>query len=190
MKFVAVLLGACLLVIGLMAYALIPNVHTVPVQSSSTLPVPPPVVVYPNSQYETHQNITIESGKTNEAFFNLTVSIGSGSPSTIEFKVSTYAQEVNCMRDVNPHGCLVDQTVSNQTIAVPLNTTGTYYYALNNKESISPKTVAISSSLVTRSVNSFVTRDGQSNFAALGLGVIGLFVAAYGLVAKTVIPWD
>ena len=190
MKFVTVLLGASLLVIGLMAYAFIPNVRIVPVQLSSTLPAPSPVVVYPNSQYETHQNITIESGKTNEAIFNLTVSIGSGSPSSIEFKVSTYAEEANCMRDVSPHGCLVDLTVSNQTVAVPLNATGTYYYALNNKDSISPKTVAISSSLVTRSVTSFVTRDGQSNFAALGIGIVGLFVAAYGLVAKTVIPWD
>ncbi|MBO0888233.1 hypothetical protein J2P12_03950 [Candidatus Bathyarchaeota archaeon] len=183
------MLGASLLVIGLIGYALIPNVHTIPVQSSSTLPAPPPLVVYPNSQYETHQNITIVSGKTNQALFNLTVSVGS-SPSSIEFKLSTEAQEANCMRDINPHGCLVDQTVSNQTVEVPLNATGTYYLALNNKDSISSKTVTISSALITRSVNSFVTRDGQSNFVALGLGVIGLFVAIYGLVTKTVIPWE
>jgi hypothetical protein len=190
MKFVAVLVGLSLLVIGLAAYALIPNVHTIPVQSSSTLPSPPPIVVYPNSQYETHLNITVNSSKSNEMIVNLTVSTGLASVSSIEFKLSTQAQEASCMRDTNPSGCLVDRNVSNQTIVVPLNASATYYLAFNNRDPANQKTVVLSSSLVTRSVTSFVTRDGQSNFAALGLGVVGLFIAVYGFAAKTVIPWE
>lgn len=121
---------------------------------------------------------------------NVTVSTESGSLSLIRFKLFTQAESGNCVRETSPSGCLVNEDVSNQTLRVPLNASTTYYFSFENRDASTSKTVLLSTSLMTSSVNSFVTRDGESNFVALGLGVIGLFVAVYGVAAKTVIPWE
>lgn len=190
MKFVVVLVGVSLLVIGLLAYAIIPNVHTIPVESRSSLAQPPPIVVNPNFQAETQQNVTVVPAKSNRLLVNLSVSKESGAPSSIQFKLFTESQLQNCTRETNPTGCLVDQSVSNQTLAVPLNATSTFYFYFDNRDSSFSKVVLLSTSLVASSVNSFTARDGQFNFAALALGAIGLIVAVYGVAAKTVIPWE
>jgi hypothetical protein len=169
---------------------MIPNVHTVPVQSSLALTGPERIVVNPNFQSETQQNVTLVLGKDNSIVVNVTVSTESGALSLIRFKLFTQAEFGTCMREASPSGCLVDEDVSNQTIRVPLNASTTYYFSFENRDASTSKTVLLSTSLVTSSVNSFVTRDGESNFVALGLGVIGLFVAVYGVAAKTVIPWE
>lgn len=190
MKFVAVLAGVSLLIIGLLAYAVIPNVHTVPVQSRSTLADPPPIVVNPNFQAETQQNVTILSAKSNAMLLNLTVSSASGGPSSIWLKVFTEPQLQNCTRESNPTGCLVDQRVSNQTVTVPLNASSTYYFYFDNRDSNSQKVVSLTASLIASSVDTFVARDGELNYGALALGVLGLIITVYGLVARTVIPWE
>ncbi len=184
------LVGVSLLVIGLLAYAIIPNVHTVPVQSSLLLAGPERIVVSPNFQSETQQNITLVPGKDNAMLVNVTVSTESGGLSAIRFKLFTQAELGDCMRDTSPTGCIVNEDVSNQTVRVPINASTTYYFRFENKDATSVKIVVLSRSLITSSVNIFVTRDGGSNFAALGLGLVGLFVAVYGVAAKTVIPWE
>ena len=169
---------------------MIPNVHTTPVESRSSLAQPPPIIINPNFQAETQQNVTVVPAKTNKMLVNLTVSTETGGPSSIQFKLFTASQLQNCTRQTNPTGCLVDQNVSNQTLAVPLNATSTYYFYFDNRDSSSSIVVLLSTSLVTSSVNTFVARDGQLNFAALALGAIGLIVAVYGVAARTVIPWE
>ena len=178
------------MLIGLLAYAMIPNVHTIPVESRSSIAKPPPIIVNPNFQAETQQNVTVVPAKNNKMLVNLTVSTDSGMPSSIQFKLFTESQLQNCTRETNPAGCLVDQNVSNQTLAVPLNATSTYYFYFDNRDSSSSKVILLSTSLVASSVNTFVARDGQFNFAALALGAIGLIVAVYGVAARTVIPWE
>lgn len=173
-----------------MAYAMIPNVHTIPVESRSPLAQSPPIIVNPNFQAETQQNVTVVPAKTNKMLVNMTVSTVSGRPTSIQFKLFTESQLQNCTRETNPTGCLVDQSVSNQTLAVPLNATSTYYFYFDNRDSSSSKVVLLSTSLVASSVNTYVARDGQFNFAALALGAIGLIITGYGVVAKTVIPWE
>jgi hypothetical protein len=190
MKFIAVLAGVTLIIIGLLAYSIIPNVRTIPVQSSLPLAGPIPIVVNPNSQSETPQNVTIFSGKNNEMVVNLTVATGSGNLSSIEFKLFTEPELGSCMRELDANGCIVDENVSNQTITIPLNVSTTYYFGFDNKDSNSSKTVLVSASLLTTSVTREVTRDGDLNFAALALGAFGLIVALYGVAAKTVIPWE
>ena len=190
MKFVAVLAGVSLIIIGLLAYGLIPNVHTVSIESRSTVSNPPPIVVNPNFQAETQQNVTIHAAKSNAMLLNLTVSSSSGGPSSIWLKVFTEPQIQNCTRETNPTGCLVDQSVSNQTVMVPLNASSTYYFYFDNRGSTSQKVVSLNASLLASSVNTFVARDGEMNFAGLMLGVLGLIVTVYGLVARTVIPWE
>jgi hypothetical protein len=190
MKFIAVLVGVTLLIIGLLAYSTIPNFHSVPVQSNLPIAIPEPIVVNPNALSETQQNVTVLSGKSNEMILNLTVSTGSGSLSSIRFKLFTEPELGNCMRETNPTGCIVDASVSNQTMAIPLNASTTYWFGFDNKDSSSPKTVLVSASLLTTWVDRAVTRDGELNFAALALGGFGLIVALYGVAAKTVIPWE
>ncbi|GEM_PF-3125254 len=190
MKFIAVLVGVTLLIAGILAYSTIPNIHTIPVQSYLAIAGPEPIVVNPNSQSETPQNVTVLSGKDNEMILNLTVSTGSGSPSSIQFKLFTEPELGNCMRETNPTGCIVDASVSNETISIPVNASTTYYFGFDNKDSSSPKTVLLSASLLATSVDKVVTRDGELNFAALAVGGFGLIVALYGVAAKTVIPWE
>jgi hypothetical protein len=176
--------------IGLLAYSIIPNVHMVPVQSNIAIAGPEPIVVNPDSQSKTPQNVTVLPGKNNEMILNLTVSTGSGIPSSIQFKLFTEPELGNCMRETSPTGCIVDASVSNQTIAIPLNASTTYWFGFDNKGSSIQKTVVLSASLLTTWVNRVVTRDGELNFAALALGGFGLIVALYGVAAKTVIPWE
>jgi hypothetical protein len=169
---------------------MIPNIHTVPVQSSLPLTGPKPIVVNPNSADLQTQNVTILPGKNNEMLVNLTVSSGPGNLSSIQFKLFTEPELGSCMRETNPTGCIVDENVSNQTIEIPLNASTTYYFGFDNKDPSNTKTVLLSASLFASSVNRVVARDGELNFAALVLGGFGLLVAVYGVAAKTVIPWE
>jgi hypothetical protein len=182
--------------IGLIAYATVPNLHEVATKSQQTVTGPVNIPVGPNSESETAENVTIVPGRTNELVVNLTVSLSNRTPSTVEFKFFAASELGSCMKQTNPSGCLVDTNVTNQTIRVPLNpsTTSpngptTYYFGFANKDS-SSKTVTVSASLSTSSVQTLAARDGSLNFAALGLSVFGLLVAVYGVAARTVIQWE
>ncbi len=190
MKFIAVLMGVTLLAIGLVAYSTIPNVHTIPVQSTSQLTGPTEIVVNPNFQSETQQNVTVLAGKDNTLLVNLTVSNTAGGPASIQFKLFTGSEFGNCMQETNPTGCIVNENVSNQTISVPLNASTTYFFGFDNRDPSASKTVVLSSSLLATSAEEVVSRDGDLNYAALAVGGFGLLVTLYGVVAKTVIPWE
>jgi hypothetical protein len=146
--------------------------------------------VDPNFQSETQQNVSIIAGQSNTLLINLTVTTGSGNSSSIQFKLFTSPELGNCMRQEDPTGCIVNQSVSNQTIRVPLNASSTYFFGFANNDSGNSKTVVLSSSLVATSVNRVAARDGILNYAGLALGGLGLIVALYGVAAKTVIPWE
>lgn len=179
-----------LITIGLLAYSMIPNIHTVPIQSSLVLSGPTRIVVNPNFQSETQQNITIFDGKENQMLVNITVSTATGNLSSIQFKLFPASELGNCMREVGPTGCIINQSVSNQTLSVPVNASSTYYFGFDNRDASSSKTVLLSSSLRATSVNSIIAHDGDLNFAGLALSGFGLLVALYGVAAKTVIPWE
>lgn len=179
-----------LITIGLLAYSMVPNVHTVPIQSSLVLSGPTRIVVNPNYQTETPQNITIVSGKENQVLVNITVSTATGNLSSIQFKLFAASELGNCMREVGPTGCILNENVSNQTVSVPVNASSTYYFGFDNRDVSSSRTVLLSSSLRSTSVSSTIAHDGDLNFAGLALSGLGLLVALYGVVTKTVIPWE
>ncbi len=81
MKFGIVVGGAFLLLAGLLAYSMIPNFHTVPLQSAQMVVNPKPIPVSSASLSETPENVTLFPGKENELLVNLTVSTQSGVPS-------------------------------------------------------------------------------------------------------------
>jgi len=190
MKFVLVVGGAFLLITGLLAYSMIPNIHLVPLQSAQTIVNPKPIAVSSASLSETPQNVTLFPGKENDLLVNLTVSTQTGSPSSVQFKLFPEGAFQSCMLSSQPRGCLVNQGVSNATLRIPLNASTTYYFGFDNSGSSSPKQIMLSVSLVGSSVNTIVARDGGLNFAGLGMSLIGLLVALYGVFAKTVIPWE
>src|SRR5207249_11683709 len=108
MKFTAVLLGAVLVIGGLLAYSVIPNVHTIPVQSSLLLASPLPIVVRPGFHSETQQNITLLPDRSSEMTINVTASLDSGRPSSINFKLFTRPQMSLCTNETHPSGSLVN----------------------------------------------------------------------------------
>jgi hypothetical protein len=195
-KFVVLLVGVSLIIVGLLAYVTVPNLHQIATTSRQLVTSPANIPVGPGSESETPENVTLVSGKSNELVVNLTVTQTGGALSSIEFKLFSAHDLGSCMQQTTPTGCLVDVTVSNQTIIVPMNLStttpdkpATFFFGFANKDSNS-KLVAVSASLSTSSVETVVARDGYVNFAALGLSVFGLLVAIYGVAARTVIPWD
>jgi hypothetical protein len=190
MKFRPVLGGAFLLVIGLLAYSMIPNFHAVPIQSARVLVNPKPINVSSASLSETPQNITLFPGRANDLLVNLTASTQAGAPSSIQFKLFPEGAFQSCMLSSQPRGCLVNQTVSNSTLRIPVNASTIYYFGFDNSGSDSSKQVLLSATLIGSSVNTLVARDGGLNFAGLGMSLIGLLVTLYGVFAKTVIPWE
>src|SRR6266700_4908298 len=144
MKFVLVMGGAFLLVAGLMAYSMIPNLHMIPLQSAQMVVNPRSIPVSSASLSETPENVTLFPGKENELLVNLTVYTQSGVPSTIQFKFLPEGAFQSCMLDAQQRGCLINQTVSNYSIRIPLNASTTYYFGFDNRGSRSSKQVLMS----------------------------------------------
>jgi hypothetical protein len=190
MKFVLVLSGAFLLIAGLLAYSMVPNFHMVPIESTQMVVGPKPIPVSSSSLSETPQNLTIFPGRENDLLVNMTVSTESGTPSSIQFKLFAEGAFQSCMLSAQQTKCLVNQTVSNSTLRIPLNASTTYYFGFDNRGSSSSKQVLLSAALIASTINTLVARDGTLNFAGLGASLIGLLVALYGVFAKTVIPWE
>ena len=190
MRFVLVLMGIIILIVGLLAYATIPAIHTIPVHASQAIMGPKAVPVDPGLWETPPENVTIFPGRQNELRINVTVSLQNGEPATIQFKLYTKDKAQYCLSPDQPTGCLINKTVSNETFTVPVNSSNTYYLAFDNAGSTSPRNVAFSVSLVGNSFQTIVTKDGSFNFVGLGLGAIGFLVVLYGASRKTVIPWE
>src|SRR6266566_1290150 len=190
MKFGLVVGGAFLLIVGLLFYSMIPNLHMVQVKSAQMVVSPTPIPVSSKFLSATPENVTIFPGKENDLLVNITVFTQSGEPSSIKFKLFGEDSFQSCIVSSQQSACLVDQNVSNSTLRIPLNASTTYYFGLDNRDSSSPKQVLLSATLVASSVSTMVARDGGMNFAGLGMSMIGLLVTLYGVFAKTVIPWE
>src|SRR3989442_13171274 len=158
MKFGIVVGGAFLLVAGLLAYSMIPNFHTVPLQSAQIVVNPKPIPVSSASLTETPENVTLFPGRENELLVNLTVSTQSGVPSSIQFKLFPEGACQSCMLNAEQRGWLVNQTVSNSSIRIPLSVSTTYYFGFDNRGSNSSKQVLVWAPLVESSVSTLVVR--------------------------------
>ena len=84
----------------------------------------------------------------------------------------------------------MSQNVSNETLLVPVNSTGTYCFVFDNEDYSTSKTASVSAFLDTRSEQVVVAKDGGANMTGLGLGAFGVLVLLYGVARKTVIPWE
>ena len=85
---------------------------------------------------------------------------------------------------------MFNKTVSNATIEVPLNASGSYYFVLDNTPSSQEKLVSYTVSVKRDLTGEYVTHDGPSNWVGLSLGAVGALAVVYGLTRKTIIPWE
>lgn len=190
MKFVALLAGVILLAVGLVAYLTIPNTHNIPVETFHNIVHDKDIQVSSYSSTQTPENVTIVVGKSNNLLVNATVALGNGGLSSVQLKIFSRDKFQSCMLDSQPTGCLYDRPVSNGTITIPLNQTTIYYFGFDNTSSNSSKTVTLSASVETMSINTLVTKDGSWNLTGLGISAIGLVIMLYGAVSRTIIPWE
>jgi len=190
MQLKLVAFGVALLIIGLVAYASVPAVHTTPVVNEQNVWVQNGFPVQAGSLVEQPKNITIFSGMNNELRTNLTVSEPNGVPSSLHFELLSMNKSQSCSPSSRPPAILIDQLVSNQSFSIPLNATGTYCFVFDNQSSQTLKNIDISARAFGTTEQVLVARDGSANTAGLGLGALGLAVALYGYSRKTIIPWE
>ena len=188
MQFRLVLLGVVLLIVGLVAYSSIPNVHRTSVLTTQSIMAENLSVMAQRSEVIL-KNITVFQGGQNDLRINITVTAQSGELATLRFQVFPRNNSMSCST-TQPTSFLVSQEVSNETLLVPMNSTGTYCFIFDNEDYPSNKTVSVSAFLDTRSEQVLVAKDGGANTAGLGLGAFGFLVLVYGGTRKTVIPWE
>ena len=179
-----------LLIIGLVAYASIPSVHTTPVVNSQNVWVQNGFPIQTGSLVEQPKNITIFSTMNNHLGINLTVSEPNGVGSSIHFELLGMNKSQSCSPSSRPPTVLIDQSVTNQSFNIPLNATGTYCFVFDNQGPQPLKNIDISARVVGTTEQILVARDGSANTAGLGLGALGLVVAIYGYSRKSIIPWE
>src|SRR3989475_12959678 len=135
MKFGLVVVGAFLLIAGLTAYSMIPNFHTVPLRSAQMVVNPKPIPVSSASLTETPESVSLFPGRENELHVNLAVSTQSGELSAVQFKFFAEVAVQSCMLDAQRRECLINQSVANSSVRIPLNTPMTYYLRVDNRSS-------------------------------------------------------
>ncbi len=188
MQFRLVILGVALLVVGLVAYSSIPNVHRTPVLITQSI-MAEDLSIKAGWSETVAKNITIFEDKQNDLRVNITVTAQSGELATLMFQVFPRNNSMSCST-TQPTSFLVSQKVSNETLLVPMNSTGTYCFIFDNEDYPTSKTASVSAFLDTRSEQVLVAKDGGANTAGLGLGAFGFLVLLYGVTRKTVIPWE
>ena len=179
-----------MLIVGLVAYASIPSVHTTPVVNSQNVWVQNGFPIQAGSLVEQPRNITIFSAMNNHLRLNLTVSEPNGVGSSIHFELLGMNKSQSCSPSSRPPTVLIDQSVTNQSFNIPLNATGTYCFVFDNQSSPTLKNIDISALALGTTEQILVARDGSANTAGLGLGAVGLVVALYGCSRKSIIPWE
>jgi hypothetical protein len=176
--------------VGLAAYVSIPTVHKQPVVSRQDVWVQKGFPVQAGSLLEQPRNITLFSDMTTTLKANLTVLESGGASSSIHFELLSMNKTQNCFPSSKPPSVLLDRTVSNQSLSIPLGANGTYCFVFDNQGSQTSKVIDISARVSGTSELVRVARDGSANAAGLALGAVGLAVAAYGYSRKTIIPWE
>jgi hypothetical protein len=188
MQFRLVLLGALLLTAGLIAYSAIPNVQRSPILTEQYI-IEEDLSLPANRSYVIAENIAIANGERSEMILNLTVMAPQGELAEIGLMVFLRNETLSCFT-TRPQTYLLNQKVSNVTLTVPVESSGSYCFILDNESHFTDKTASIYVVLEKRSEQVLVSRNGSANVAGLGVGAFGFLVFVYGVARKTVIPWE
>ncbi len=188
MQFKLFLLGAILLVCGLLAYSSIPNIHTFTIYQAQPLPEQAPMVIPGNGATQIAKNLTLFQESQNQLQVNITVKSELDQSSTVLLKIFRGNDTASCLNPQKPY--LVDEEVSNQTLRTPIRNSGLYCFDFENLASQNPKTVTMTASINANSIQEHIANDGGINMGGLGIAAIGFLLATVGLAKKTVIPWE
>ncbi len=189
MQFKLVVLGAILLLVGLVTYTSIPSIHRTTVLTSETVIVPESILVQSQGSAEILRNVTVPQGNQTQLKVNITITVQNGVVSSLRFQIFP-KNETRACSNTQPVSFLVNQDVSNQSLSPSVKASGSYCFVFNNENSQVGKTVSIAASLLTASEEIRVSKDGTVNVAGLGLGAFGFLVVLYGVSRKTIIPWE
>lgn len=189
MEFKLVALGAILLLVGLLTYTSIPNIHRTPLLTSQTILGPESIPVPSQGSVEIPRNMTVRLVNQTQLKVNVTITTQTGGLSFLRLQVFP-KNETRACSNTQPVSFLLNQDVSNHSLSVPVKISGSYCFVFNNENSRIAKTVSIVASLLTASEEIRVSKDGSVNLAGLGLGAFGFLVVLYGASRKTIIPWE
>ncbi len=186
-------LGVLLLTVGLVAYSVIPNVQRIPILSREDVIREGFSIPMGESRIVT-KNITATPGEQTQLTINISVTAQPGGLSSMKLQVFLRETSDPCV-ETSPKNYLTNKYVSNQSLSISVNSTGTYCFVFQNEptenELLTPrKLVSVFVSLERRSEQILVSRNGGANVAGLGVGAFGFLVFAYGVTRKTVIPWE
>ncbi len=188
MQFRLVLCGSILLIIGLVAFTSIPNLHRTTIYQAQPLPDQSPMTIPGNGATQIAENLTLFQEGQNLLQINITVKTNLGQSSTILLKIFPENDTSSCLNSQRPF--LLNQEVSNQTLQAPIKNSGRYCFDFENLASQDPKTVSMTASIIANSIQEHAANDGAMNMAGLGIGAIGFLMALVGVLKKTVIPWE
>ncbi len=193
MQFKLVSLGVLLLTAGLVAYSMIPNVQRIPVLSREEVMREDFSVPMGESRVVA-KNITATPSDQNRLKVNISVTAQSGVLSSMKFQVFLRDTTDPCV-ETKSRNYLMNMYVSNQSLSIAVNSTGTYCFIFQNEPaeneiSTPSKLVSVLVSLERRSEQILTSKNGGANIAGLGVSAFGLLMFAYGVTRKTVIPWE
>ena len=184
-------IGLLMLTLGLVIYSSIPNIHNTQTISARELSGPKQEVVPGGVVLTRPLNVTLDVGGNPRMIVNVTVKPTSGEGlSQLDIRISNKANKNSCVSAEPPSDCLYEKTVSNASIEVPLNTSGSYYFVLDNTPSSQEKIVSYAISIKLDMTGEYATHDGPANWLGLSLGAIGTLGVVYGLSRKTIVPWE
>ena len=188
MQFRLVLLGALLLTAGLIGYSAIPHIQRNPILTKQDvrggdLSIPA------NSSYVFYEKMAVTPGEQSRMVMNLTVMAPQGELAEIGLMVFLRNDTLSCFT-TRPQTYLMNQKVSNVTLTIPVENSGSYCFILDNESHLTDKTASIYVALEKRSEQVLVSRNGSANMAGLGVGAFGFLVFVYGVARKPVIPWE
>jgi hypothetical protein len=191
MRLLPVLIGLLILTIGSAIYLSIPNLHNTQTTLATDLAGPKQEVVPAGAVLWRPLNVTVDARGNPRLEVNVTVKPMSGEVlSQLDVRISNDANKNSCVIAQPPSNCMYEKTVSNSSIELPLNASGSYYFVLDNTPSSQEKLVSYAIGIKSEQAGAFATRDGFANWLGLSLGAVGSLTVIYGLSRKTIIPWE
>jgi len=191
MRLLPVLIGLLILTIGSAIYLSIPNIHNTQTTSERNLAGPKQEVVPAGVVLWRPLNVTVDGKENPRLEVNVTVRPTSGEVlSQLDIRISNDANKNSCVIAEPPSNCMYQKTVSNSSIELPLNASGSYYFVLDNTPFSQEKMVSYAIGIKTDQTGAYATHDGLSNWLGISLGAVGSLAVIYGLSRKTIIPWE
>ena len=174
--------------VGFLAYSAVPNIHRTMVLESRIVMSPENIPIRNGSVVIRDLSLQASS---NELETNITMIAQHGDLSPLRLQLFLRNSSASCTYSL-PKVFLVNQDVANQSLTVPIQTSGSYCLVFDNDRSqlAMTKNVTAVATLHSRSEKTTTTNDGGVNMAGLGLGAFGFLVVVYGVSRKAVIPWE